>query len=69
MRLKIYEIANLHVKGRSDTVKYAYADIGFSKFNTRYVSFALCAADHRSEFGLRQLLFQAELAYSHPEFL
>lgn len=53
MRLKIYEVANLHIEGRSDTMKYADADVGFSKFNTRYVGFALCTADHRSEFGLR----------------
>ena len=69
MGLKIYEVANFHVKSRSDTVKHADADVGFSEFNTRYIRFALCAANHRSEFGLRQLLFQPELAYSHSEFL
>ena len=53
MRLKIYEVANFHVKSRSDTVKHADTDVGFSKFDARYVGFALCAADHRSEFGLR----------------
>lgn len=69
LTLKIYEIANLHVKSRSDTVKHANADVGLAKLDSGYIRLSLRASDHEGELVLRQLLFQSEFAYLHTKLL
>lgn len=67
--LEINEVANLHAKSLCDAIKHAYADVGFSKLDSRYVGLALRAADHEGKLVLRQLLLQTEFTYFHTELL